>query len=477
MNVQELLLHAAQLAQSGKSDAAIKHYKRILKAKPNHGLAHRDLGRLLLSLGENDRAKRHLEKAIKLIPQDAEALESWGDLMSTLKQFEQALATYAKVREIVGRSTQVVLKEADALRRSGQWQGAVKNFQEVLGNEPDNLFAHIGLGDIFRDAGQPGMALRWYSTASAKEPAHTLATQRMQRLVSKAIQRWHFPMMNDDPRNAAFQKAIEACVKPGDVVLDIGTGSGLLAMMAARAGAKMVYACDDNQMIVDATRSVIQKNGYADRITVIPKRSTALKVGVDLPERVDVLVCEIFDAGVFGEDALNTIRHAHDELLKPGARLVPDGVRVWAAPVRSQQLANAFQVGEVCGFDLSPFNRLKDARLLQTDLGRVDYEELAEPFVALELSLDDTVALSGGHTVELKACVDGRCDGFIFWYELLQDDAVFMSTSARQAGTHWRQAYLPIWEGSHPLKQDHVYRVNTRFERYILWFELSNTTP
>jgi hypothetical protein len=106
----------------------------------------------------------------------------------------------------------------------------------------------------------------------------------------------------------------------------------------------------------------------------------------------------------------------------------------------------------------------------------VDYEELAPPFLALELSLGQTVSLSGGHVIELRPSTDGICDGFVFWYELLQSGSAFMSTSAKQAGTHWRQAYVPIWEGSRPVKKDRVYRVNTRFERYILWFELSELT-
>ena len=98
---------------------------------------------------------------------------------------------------------------------------------------------------------------------------------------------------------------------------------------------------------------------------------------------------------------------------------------------------------------------------------------MSTPFLALEFSLDETVALSGGQTVEIRPSVDGTCHGFVFWYELLEQGSSFMSTSADQAGTHWRQAYVPIWEGARPLSTDRVYRINTRFERYILWFELS----
>ena len=61
---------------------------------------------------------------------------------------------------------------------------------------------------------------------------------------------WHFDMMSDLKRNDAYERALIAAVKPGSIVLDIGTGSGLLAMMAARAGAKHVYACEMNPDVV-----------------------------------------------------------------------------------------------------------------------------------------------------------------------------------------------------------------------------------
>ena len=78
------------------------------------------------------------------------------------------------------------------------------------------------------------------SEALSLDPHHHAAQVLQERLHQMFVPRWHFPMLADQARNAAYAKAIKAKVKPGDVVLDIGCGAGLTAMLAARAGAKHV---------------------------------------------------------------------------------------------------------------------------------------------------------------------------------------------------------------------------------------------
>ena len=87
-------------------------------------------------------------------------------------------------------------------------------------------------------------------------------------------------MMDDKRRSDSYEAAIRRIV-PGKLVLDIGTGSGLLAMMAARAGTAHVMTCETVATIAERARTIIAKNGLADRITVIAKSSTDLVVGRD----------------------------------------------------------------------------------------------------------------------------------------------------------------------------------------------------
>ena len=112
--------------------------------------------------------------------------------------------------------------------------------------------------------------LQLLSEALVKVPHHHEARILRDRLYQMFVPRWHFPMLGDKLRNRAYSAAIASKVKPGDVVLDIGCGAGLTAMLAARAGAKHVYTCEQQPLIAQAESRVIEENGLADRITDIP---------------------------------------------------------------------------------------------------------------------------------------------------------------------------------------------------------------
>ncbi|MGQ0646390.1 MAG: 50S ribosomal protein L11 methyltransferase [Gemmatimonadaceae bacterium] len=138
----------------------------------------------------------------------------------------------------------------------------------------------------------------------------------------------HVEMLNDRTRTAAYLRAIRQIVRPGDVVLDIGTGTGVFAVAAAQAGAARVYAIEATG-IATAARRVYQANGFADRITLLEGESA----GIELPERADVLVTEIIGIDPLGERILETTRDAVSRLLKPEARLIPSSIDVHAIPV------------------------------------------------------------------------------------------------------------------------------------------------
>src|SRR5688572_5656058 len=109
----------------------------------------------------------------------------------------------------------------------------------------------------------------------------------------------HASMLSDRDRTSSFIDAIKAAVEPGDVVVDIGTGTGVLAIAAAQAGARHVYAIEAGP-ISKLAREIVQRNDLADRITVIRGWSNETR----LPEKCDVLVSEIIGHEPLAEGVL-----------------------------------------------------------------------------------------------------------------------------------------------------------------------------
>lgn len=126
-----------------------------------------------------------------------------------------------------------------------------------------------------------------------------------------------FFCLYDNKRTTAFRRAIRKAVRKGDVVVDAGSGTGVLAMFAADAGASKVYAVELAANNVKVLRGVFNDNGYGDRIEVIHGDATT----VSLPNKVDVIVCEMIATSLIEELQVpvmnNMLRHAN-----PGCRVV-----------------------------------------------------------------------------------------------------------------------------------------------------------
>ena len=180
-------------------------------------------------------------------------------------------------------------------------------------------------------------------------------------IFSHNVARWYFPMVRDKARNVAMQTALRRAIRPGCRVLEIGTGTGLFAMMAARAGAAEVVTCESNRAVAAAAKEIIACNGFADRVRVIAKCSADLEVGVDLAEPADVLIWDTLGGNMIGDGALPVMEQAMRRLMRPGAPAIPARGAVRIALAEYQQ-AHLRQMHWAEGFDLSPFNRLAPCR-------------------------------------------------------------------------------------------------------------------
>ncbi len=262
------------------------------------------------------------------------------------------------------------------------------------------------------------------------------------------VPRWHFAMLNDLQRNALFQEAIDTAVQPGDHVLDIGSGSGLLAMIAARSGAAHVTSCEVVPPLAAAAERIVAGNGLSDIITIVNRQSDQLSVGVDLPRPADVIVTEIVDCGLVGEGILPTLRHARDHLLKPGGIIVPQAARLIAVPIESMPIWQLNQVDTACGFDVAHFNEFATSRYFQVRLSAWTHRLLAKPREILAFDFMNDSLLPSKRAVELPVDIGGTCHGVAFWFEMSLDKECVLSNGPGENARHWLQAFQCFAEPS-----------------------------
>ena len=157
----------------------------------------------------------------------------------------------------------------------------------------------------------------------------------------------HREYLRDAVRLKLLERAIAHVVRQGDVVVDLGSGTGVLGILACRAGARRVYALEAGGMI-EVARAMAAANGVADRIVFIKRHSTE----VTLPELADVLVSD-FLSGLGFESGLFPLYADAKRLLKPDARRIPSAIDMHIAPVEDQAFHDEinFWDGAVSGVD------------------------------------------------------------------------------------------------------------------------------
>ncbi len=262
----------------------------------------------------------------------------------------------------------------------------------------------------------------------------------------------HVAMLNNRPRTDALLRGIRDVVRSGDVVVDIGTGTGILAIAAARAGAEHVYAIEASVM-ADIARQVIANAGLSDRITVLRGWSTSL----ELPRRADVLISEIIGNDPFGERVLEVTRDAVRRHLVDRPRLVPGAIRLFALPVSipedalSEHLATDAALSdwrEWYGIDFAPLRSFAEAsvhpQMFVTPQTARTWRQLAEPLLLCDVDLSTIDDLVIDQRVDTTMLASGQLDGLLVYFELSLSPTTTLSTQPTAAGERasWR---CPVW--------------------------------
>ncbi len=254
----------------------------------------------------------------------------------------------------------------------------------------------------------------------------------------------HEEMLSDSVRVDAYHRGIHRNVKPGDVVLDLGTGTGLLALMASRAGAKKVYAVEHSDFI-DVAREIAHHNDFTN-IEFVNENSREFTP----PEPIDVVIHEQMGDELFNENMLENLLDLRDRVLRPGGRMLPGRFRLFVEPVmlhESMRVRRFWNIELPDGIDLSNMEHSPTAA--RFDTGRTEQMwarpgsvasalSTCEPILEFDLdTLESTSAIATDYVVERTAGADAIVDGACVWFEAVFDSETTMSTSPLGPITSW----------------------------------------
>ncbi|MCP2305889.1 50S ribosomal protein L11 methyltransferase [Actinokineospora globicatena] len=331
--------------------------------------------------------------------------------------------------------------------------------EEDLGKRPDNAERAPGRPVSEQDVNealataaiqvaldQAGESVATARTLLPGARARAEVTDALLGAAIRSVPRWHFAMLNDLERNDAFAVALERVVPRGAHVLDIGSGTGLLAMMAVKAGAGAVTTCEVNPVLAAVAEQIIAAHGLSDRITVVPKLSTDLVVGVDLPRRADVVVSEIVDCGLVGEGVLPTVRHAREHLLEPGGVLLPESAVLYGALLDSQAVDGLNRVQSAAGLDVRLLNALATRGHFPVRLPTWPHRLLSASTEIAGFDFATGALTDEKVVVDFEVTEPGTAHGLAVWFELRLGGGIALRNAPDNLASHWMQAFVPFAE-------------------------------
>lgn len=252
---------------------------------------------------------------------------------------------------------------------------------------------------------------------------------------------FHRDLLADEKRTLAFRDAIRGVVKPGDVVVDLGSGSGVLAFFAIEAGAARVYAIEQ-QHVADAAALLARHNRYDGRVTFIHQYS----LHADLPERANVLIAELLGMSGFDEQILGLILDARERYLTPGAAIIPRRIVLTAVPVEVPEVFErhvGFWSEPRYGLDVTPLRTFASNTRYGCAIAKSAY--LAEAAEMIDVDLTTMVSADAAGQATFQATRDGTLHGFGAWFTATVGPDIVL-TNAEPGATHWEQAFFPLEE-------------------------------
>jgi precorrin-6B methylase 2 len=245
----------------------------------------------------------------------------------------------------------------------------------------------------------------------------------------------HVLMVNDLARGEKYYQAMKAKIRRGDVVLEVGTGAGLLSCIAARLGAKHVYTVEGSPVMHGVARKVFEANGLSDRITLLNAHSKDLASLGAIQEPIDVFVTETIGTLGLEEGIVPIFEHVRP-LLSPKAKIIPENVKFKQCLVNMSGIRDQAEIlHPIFGFDLSALNGEVKSNQFYWMHPIEPWREVSTTAETSTYGLLDFESTESQQDMQIIA--NNVCDGMLTWAEFKLAKHVSIETRYRHFGDSW----------------------------------------
>jgi type I protein arginine methyltransferase len=255
----------------------------------------------------------------------------------------------------------------------------------------------------------------------------------------------HEKMLIDSVRINAYKKGIDRYIKPGETVVDLGTGSGILSFLASRKNPARIYAIDHSEFI-EVAKQVAEQNGISNiQFEKINSRF------FNPPEKADVILHEQIGDELFDENMVENILDMKRRVLKKGGKILPGRFELYMEPFSFKEDFRVPHIWElnVEGFDFTFLNERESIKNYMNKKYSVKFIEsysvdflLCDPTPVMKFDLNDDNLDLNLSTQKKEVVRPGRMDGICVYFKTLFDDEIFFDTSPINKRTSWGNIYF-----------------------------------